>query len=346
MLVLGIETSCDDTSVALLEDGAVLANEVASQFKVHEAYGGVVPELAARAHLENLPWVLDNALEKAGKTLSQIDLIAVTAGPGLQIALLVGVAEAKGLALGLGKPLVAVNHLRAHLEAPFLAHPKLPTPTLALLVSGGHSSLVLVEVGRSIRELGRTRDDAAGECFDKVARALNLPGAGGPAIQNLAEGGDPKAFALPRPRVKGSPYDFSFSGLKTKCLRTLEDLGERIEDPKTRQDFAASFQAAVVESLSKRVLEALKHEDVEALTVTGGVAANGPLQARLEEIATSQGIPFFPTPRSLCTDNAAMIAAEGLRLFQAEGPDALEVQASAGIGFRHPRQGRALRAKP
>lgn len=332
MLTLGIETSCDDTGVALLEDGQVLASVVASQYAVHARFGGVVPELAARAHLENLPWVLDRALEEAGRDLSQVDLVAATAGPGLQIALLVGLSEAKGLAAGLGKPFVAVNHLRAHLFAAEMANPALTPPYLGLLVSGGHTSLVVVEPEGRMRELGRTRDDAAGECFDKVARVLGFPGAGGPAIQKAATEGDPAAFRFPRGRVKGDPLAFTFSGLKTAAVRKLEQA-----DLETA-DFCASFQEAVVDSLARRVQLALERAEVTAVTAAGGVAANGPLRARLAGVAAAHGLPFYETPLRLCTDNGAMIAGLGAARFLRRGPDTLDAPASPGLGFREPTE--------
>jgi N6-L-threonylcarbamoyladenine synthase len=334
MLTLGIETSCDDTGVALLEDGQLLANEVASQYEVHEPYGGVVPELAARAHLENLPRVLELVLEKADRDLGQVDLVAVTAGPGLLISLLVGLAEAKGLALGLGKPLVAVNHLRAHLYAARMAHPELQPPYLGLLVSGGHTSLVRVEAEGLLHSLGKTRDDAAGECFDKVARVAGLGAVGGPAIQKAARGGDPRAFRFPRSRVKGAPLDFSFSGLKTAASRKFE-AGEM-----KLADFCASFQEAVIDNLMKRVELALDEGEVGALSAAGGVAASVLLKEKMQALADSRGLPFLAPPLSLCTDNAGMIAGLGAEEFLRRGPNNLDIPATSSLGFRQPGEAR------
>jgi N6-L-threonylcarbamoyladenine synthase len=330
MLTLGIETSCDDTGVALVEDGQVLSNVVASQYQVHAPYGGVVPELAARAHLDNLPLVLDAALSEAGRTLEQVDLFAATTGPGLQIALLVGVAEAKGLATATGKPFVAVNHLRAHVHAARMANLELEPPFLALLVSGGHTSLVRLDEAGDVHELGRTRDDAAGECFDKVARVLGLPGAGGPAIQKAAAGGDRRKLTLPRGHVKGAPMDFSFSGLKTAAVRTWEK-GEY-----ELADFCASFQEAIVAALGKRVEKALKKHPGASLTAAGGVAANSRLRERLEELADANGARFFPTPLKLCTDNAAMIAGLAEQEYRSRGASPLATPTQPGLGFRLP----------
>lgn len=330
MLTLGIETSCDDTGVALVEDGRVLSNVVASQYEVHAPFGGVVPELAARAHLENLPLVMDAALREAGRTLDQVDLFAATTGPGLQIALLVGVAEAKGLATATGKPFLAVNHLRAHVHAARMANPDLRPPFLALLVSGGHTSLVRLEESGELEELGRTRDDAAGECFDKVARVLGLPGAGGPAIQKHAAGGDRRKLTLPRGHVKGAPMDFSFSGLKTAAVRAWETGDTELAD------FCASFQEAIVAALGKRVEKALAARPGIALTAAGGVAANGRLRERLEQLAAAHGSRFFPTPLPLCTDNAAMIAGLAESEYRLLGPSDLATPSQPGLGFRRP----------
>lgn len=330
MLTLGIETSCDDTGVALVEDGRVLANVVASQYSVHARFGGVVPELAARAHLENLPRVLDAALAEAGRTLEDVDLFAATTGPGLQIALLVGVAEAKGMAAATGKPFVAVNHLRAHVHAARMANPELTPPFLALLVSGGHTSMVHVDNDGELQELGRTRDDAAGECFDKVARVLGLPGAGGPAIQQAARGGDRRKLTLPRGHVKGAPMAFSFSGLKTAAVRAWE--AEEV----TLADFCASFQEAIVAALAKRVERAWEAHPGHSLTAAGGVAANARLRERLSELAAAHGARFFPTPPELCTDNAAMIAGLAEHEYRTRGASDLATPTQPGLGFRRP----------
>ncbi len=339
MLTLGIETSCDDTAVALVEDGRVLSSIVSSQHAVHAPYGGVVPELAARAHLENLPTVLDAALTEAGRRLAEVDLIAVTSGPGLQIALLVGLAEAKGLAVGLGKPLVAVNHLRAHLHATRMAEPTLEPPYLGLLVSGGHTSLVLVGEDGGIEELGRTRDDAAGECFDKVARVAGFEAPGGPAVSKRAMGGDPTSHRFSRSRVKGAPLDFSFSGLKTAAVRLRE------EGTLSDADFCAAFEGAIADELVHRVEGGLDYlagegRSPRAVTVAGGVAANRVLRSRLADTCRARGVPFFATPPRLCTDNAAMIAGLGAWEYARTGAaHGLSASAEPGLGFRLPGTG-------
>jgi N6-L-threonylcarbamoyladenine synthase len=314
MLVLGIETSCDETAVAVLEDGRrVRSDVVASQVLVHARYGGVVPELASRQHLATVVPVLRQALAEAGVTLAELDGLAVTCGPGLVGALLVGVEVAKSLGYALGKPVVGVNHLAGHLAAAFLDHPSLPEPPpfphLALLVSGGHTLLLRCASPIEVRLLGATRDDAAGEAFDKVAKLLGLGYPGGVVIDQLAAGGDPRAHSFPRALARRDDLDFSFSGLKTAVATFLRD-----RSPPRGQDLAdvcASFQAAVVEVLVRKSRRALQQEGLPALVVCGGVAANRGLRAALAAAAREDGFGLFiPAPR-LCTDNAAMIAAAG-----------------------------------
>jgi N6-L-threonylcarbamoyladenine synthase len=315
-IVLGIETSCDETGIGIVRGTALLADAVASSVDEHARFGGVVPEVASRAHLEAIVPTLDRALAEAGLAYRDIDAVAVTAGPGLAGALLVGVAAAKALALGLGVPLHGVNHLAAHVAVDQLAHGPLPEPCLALLVSGGHSSLLLVEdVTRSVAPLGQTIDDAAGEAFDKVARVLGLPFPGGPHIDRVAAEGD--ALAIPFPRGLSAPRDlerhlndFSFSGLKTAVARWVEQR-ERAGEPVPVADVAASFQEAVVDVLTRKAVAACQAEGVDTLLIGGGVAANSRLRAVAAERCAAAGITLRVPPARLCTDNGAMVAALG-----------------------------------
>jgi N6-L-threonylcarbamoyladenine synthase len=307
-LTLGIETSCDETSVAVVQDGRkVLSNVIHSQVDLHRDFGGVVPELAARDHLKRLPQLLELALEKASVMPSDLDLVAVTRGPGLVGCLLVGVGVGEGLAAAWGKPLTGVNHLWGHIYAAMLTRPDLEPPLLGLVVSGAHSDLVrMAEHGR-FEVIGRTRDDAAGEAFDKAARMLGLGFPGGPALDRLARSGDPKRQPLPRPSLPGLEY--SFSGLKTALLYRLRDLGEKVS-PQDRADLAAAFEQSVVESLLEKLDKALKETPVEEVVVAGGVAANTLLRRRAAEVVGTRARLTMP-PLELCTDNAAMIASAG-----------------------------------
>jgi N6-L-threonylcarbamoyladenine synthase len=312
MLLLGIETSCDDTATAVVDDGVrVLSNVSTNQDEFHAKYGGIVPEIASRRHAALLSAAVDDALTRADVTLDRLDGIAVTAGPGLIGSLVVGVAAAKALAFATGLPLYAVNHLHGHLFAAFLERAQPPEyPFLALLVSGGHSQLVEVASPTSLRVIGKTRDDAAGEAFDKTARLLGLPFPGGPALETLARDGDSKAFAFPRHRPDPGTLDMSFSGIKTSVRYFLEsDAGKRAR----REDVAASFQAAVVDVLIDRVARALDLADYSALVLTGGVAANSALQSAFTAVGKRHGIATFIPERRFCTDNAAMIAAAAER---------------------------------
>ncbi|MFP5310452.1 MAG: tRNA (adenosine(37)-N6)-threonylcarbamoyltransferase complex transferase subunit TsaD [Actinomycetes bacterium] len=333
MLVLGIETSCDETAVGVVEDRLTLrANVIASQVERHAPYGGVVPEVAARAHLELLQPTLDRALADAGCTLDDLDAIAVTHGPGLVGALLVGVAGAKGLALATGLPLVGVNHLRAHVEVAQLEFGHLEPPLVALVVSGGHTSLVRMDADGSFRQLGATIDDAAGEAFDKIARFLGLPFPGGPEIDRIARRGDPRAFDFPRAMSNDGTYDFSLSGLKTaviRQLRRMEDAGEDVDV----SDVAASFQEAIVDVQLEKTLAAAAGEGVGTVTLAGGVAANSRLRGRMQEACDAQGLRLLvPSPR-LCTDNGAMVAASGANLLAAGvlAPLGLEVDPNLSL---------------
>lgn len=303
MRVLGIETSCDETAAAVVEGGEhILSSTVASQVELHARYGGIVPEVASRQHILAILPVVEKALGEAGIGLERVEAIAVTNGPGLPGSLLVGVSLAKALALAKRLPLVGVNHLEAHLYSLWLAGPPPPLPALALLVSGGHTELVLVKGHGDIRPLGRTRDDAAGEALDKAARLLGLGYPGGPAIEKAARQGEAR-FPLPRAWLKGS-YDFSFSGLKTALRRMVEEMVSPLPIP----DLAASFQQAVVDMLVVKALEAAGSLPVKAVLVAGGVAANTLLR---ETLLARSPLPLLIPPSHLCTDNAAMVAACG-----------------------------------
>ncbi|MGE5787658.1 MAG: tRNA (adenosine(37)-N6)-threonylcarbamoyltransferase complex transferase subunit TsaD [Myxococcales bacterium] len=325
MRILGIETSCDETAVAVVRtDGTVLSDAVQSQIALHAPFGGVVPELASRDHLNNIRPVYARALEEAGVALEELDGIAVTCRPGLSGALLVGVQFARGLAWAANKPLVGVDHLVGHLVAAYLRFPNQPEvehptlPFVALLVSGGHTALYRVDgLGlESMRELGATRDDAAGEAFDKVAKLLGLPYPGGPIIDQLAHEGDPEAIGLTRPMPQSSVLEFSFSGLKTQVMRWVNENGLPGNDA-TLRNLCASFQQRVVDVLVKKTILAAKREGVETVVVGGGVAANRQLRSALSEAAQAQGMKLFVPSIRACTDNAAMIGfAGGLRLAQ------------------------------
>ena len=318
MLILGIETSCDETAAAVVADGrVVLSSVVATQFELHAAYGGVVPEIAARRHLESVLPVIQGALDQAGITLKDLDGLAVTQGPGLIGALVIGMAAAKVLSYTLKKPLVGVHHLQAHIMAAFLtAHPP-AFPFMALVVSGGHTNLYRVDGFQEMTLLGRSRDDAAGEAFDKVAKLMRLGYPGGVQIEALAQGGNASAYNLPRPRIPEEPLTFSFSGLKTAVAYRLKQHPEILADDQARRDLAASFQTAVVDSLTTRAWLALEQTGGSRLVVCGGVAANSQLRQVLQTQAHAEGLELFLPPLSLCTDNAAMVGALGYRLLKA-----------------------------
>ncbi len=332
MLLLGIETSCDDTATAVVRDGRdVLSNVATNQDAFHAKYGGIVPEIASRRHLELLPAAVEDALERAGITLDALDGIAVTAGPGLAGSLTIGVATAKALAFASGRRLFAVNHLHGHLFAPFLERrDEPPYPFLALLVSGGHTQLVRVGGALDIAVLGRTRDDAAGEAFDKTARLLGLGYPGGPAIQALAAAGDPAAIAFPRYRGDAGSLDFSFSGLKTSVRYFLERPEGRTAKP---ADVAASFQAAVVDMLIEKTRRALEGGAFRGAVLSGGVAANAPLRTAFEALCARLGIPAFVPELRYSTDNAAMIAAAADRQGEAVEADTLTLSADPDLPF-------------
>ncbi|MFE4970956.1 tRNA (adenosine(37)-N6)-threonylcarbamoyltransferase complex transferase subunit TsaD [Kitasatospora sp. NPDC056651] len=334
-VVLGIESSCDETGAGLVRDGELLGQAVASSMDEHARYGGVVPEIAARAHVHAMAPVVREALDRAGLTLADVGAVAVTAGPGLAGALQVGVAAAKGYAFSLGVPLYGVHHLAGHVAAAALDGGPLPDPCVVLIVSGGHTSLLLVrDLARDpIVHLGDTLDDAAGECFDKVARILGLPYPGGPAIDHAARDGDPAAVRLPRPLTgpKDDPYAFSFSGLKTAAARWVESQRE----PRV-PDAAAALQEAIADVLTRKAVRACLDHGIGSLVVVGGVAANSRVRALAEQRCAAAGIALRVPPPRLCTDNGAMVAAVGdllVRSGAAPAPADLSVDPSAPLEF-------------
>ena len=305
--ILALESSCDETAAAVVEDGRrILSNVVFSQIDLHALYGGVVPEIASRAHVEACDRVIDEALQRAGLTFGQIDALAVTYGPGLVGALLTGVSCMKGLSYALGKPLIPVNHIEGHICANYLTSPELEPPFLCLVVSGGHSHLVQVPDWATYSLLGQTRDDAAGEAFDKAARVLGLPYPGGPRIDALAEQGDPGYLPLPEPKIEGR-YDYSFSGVKTAFLNAVNRL-EMTGQPLPKADLAASFRHAVVEQLVGKAMLAAAETGAERIALAGGVSANRELRRRMTEACAKAGLPLYLPRLELCGDNGAMIA--------------------------------------
>lgn len=311
MKILAIESSCDETAAAVVEDGRkVISSVVASQVEEHKLYGGVVPEIASRRHAEAIVPVVKNSLEQAELTLKEIDAIEVTYAPGLIGALLVGVNFAKGLSLSTGLPLVPTHHLRSHIASNYISNPNLKPPFLCLVVSGGHSHIVMVEDYTKMRIIGKTRDDAAGEAFDKAARTMGMPYPGGIALDKVAEDGDPFAFKLPRPTVSGSQYDFSFSGLKTAVINLIHNSAQKgIELNKA--DVCASFRYAVVDCLKTNFLKAAEDLKVDKLVIAGGVSANRLLRSSLQEECDKHGLAFYMPEKSLCGDNAAMVGSQG-----------------------------------
>jgi N6-L-threonylcarbamoyladenine synthase len=331
-LVLGIESSCDETGVGLVRGHELLADAIASSVAEHARFGGVVPEVASRAHLEAMVPTVDRALQTAGVSLGQVDAIAVTAGPGLAGALLVGVCAAKAYALALGKPLYGVNHLAAHIAVDQLEHGPLPVPAVALLVSGGHSSLLLVhDVTGEVVPLGATIDDAAGEAYDKVARLLGLPFPGGPPVDRAARAGDPGAVRFPRAKYADGTADFSFSGLKTAVARWVE-AREATGEPVPVDDVAASFQESVADVLTRKAVDACLRHDVGYLVISGGVAANSRLRSLAAERCEAAGIVLRVPRPGLCTDNGAMVAALGADLVAADAePSGGDFAADSGL---------------
>ena len=313
--ILAIESSCDETAAAVIKNGRyVCSNVIFSQIELHKLYGGVVPEIASRKHIEKINQVIREALEEASMTLQDMDAIAVTYGPGLVGALLGGVAEAKAIAYATNKPLVGVHHIEGHIAANYIEHLDLEPPFMCLVVSGGHTHLVKVADYDKFEILGKTRDDAAGEAFDKVARAIGLGYPGGPKIDALAKEGNREAIAFPRAKVDGNEYDFSFSGLKSSVLNYLNQC-EMKQIEVNRADVAASFQYAVIDVLTTHAIHAVKESGMDKLAIAGGVASNSSLRKNLQEACEKEGIQFYHPSPIYCTDNAAMIGVAGYYAF-------------------------------
>lgn len=311
MLILGIESSCDETAASVSENGTtILSSVISTQIEEHKKYGGVVPEIASRRHSENILGVVKEALEKAGKTLDDMDAIAVTYAPGLIGALLVGVNFAKGLAMASGKPLIPVHHIAGHIASNYIAHPELKPPYLCLVASGGHSHIIEVLSYTEFRVVGKTRDDAAGECFDKCARALGFPYPGGVHIDRASASGNPDTYTLPIPRVAGSQYDFSFSGLKTAVINMVHNASQKGTEI-IAADMAASVQKTISEILVSKTIAAAKDLGYSRIVLAGGVSANSGVRNKLTEECERNGFELFMPPLSLCGDNGAMIACQG-----------------------------------
>lgn len=329
MRILGIESSCDETAAAVVENGRiVLSSVVASQVEEHKLYGGVVPEIASRRHSEAVVGVTEQALEQANVTLKDIDAIAVTYAPGLIGALLVGVNFAKGLSFSTGLPLVPVHHLRSHIAANYITSPKLEPPFLCLVVSGGHTHIIEVKDYTDLHVIGCTRDDAAGEAFDKAARAMGMPYPGGIHLDKIANSGNPLAFKMPHPVVDGAPFDFSFSGLKTSVINLIHNAkqkGQELSVP----DLAASYRKAVVDVLVRNFVAAAKETNSKKLVIAGGVSANSLLRRRLGEECKRYGWEFYCPELALCGDNAAMVGAQGYYEYRAGKIAGLELNACA-----------------
>jgi N6-L-threonylcarbamoyladenine synthase len=336
-LILGIETSCDETAAAVLRGRTILSNVVASHVDVHREFGGVVPELASRHHLEAIDAVIDLALRRAGVSLPDLDAVAVTRGPGLVGSLLVGLQAAKAIAWVRGIPLLAVNHLEGHLRSVWLEHPDTPFPALSLVASGGHTALYLSRDEDDIRRIAQTRDDAAGEAFDKVAKLLGLGYPGGPVVDRLAPGGDPRAVRLSHPKMSDGSLDFSFSGFKTAVLRHARAAGLERDFPaaaapgRATVDLLASFRSAVVEFMVRRLVTVARREPVRSLCLSGGVACNALLRARVAEEAERLGLRACAVSPALAVDNAAMIAEVGRRLHLRGETAAMTLNAEPGL---------------
>lgn len=315
--ILAIESSCDETAAAVVRNGQeVLSNVIYTQIKMHTLYGGVVPELASRKHIEKINFVVQKALDDAHMKLSDVDAVAVTYGPGLVGALLVGVAFAKSLAWASGKPLIGVHHIEGHISANYIEHPELEPPYLGLIVSGGHTHLVIVRDWAEFDILGRTVDDAAGEAFDKVARAIGLGYPGGPKIDAISKEGNPEAIHFPKAHVNKSEYDFSFSGLKSAVLNYLNH-AEMTHETVNKADLAASFQKAVVDVLTEHTVHAAKEYNIRCVAMAGGVASNSALREGMQKACQAAGLSLYIPSPVLCTDNAAMIGAAAFHEFEA-----------------------------
>jgi len=326
-LIMGIETSCDETAAAIVEDGKkILSNIVASQISIHQKYGGVVPEIASRKHMEDIIPVIDKALDESGKKITDLSAIAVTYGPGLIGSLLVGLSVAKAMAYAKNIPLIGVNHLEAHIYANFLEHNDIKPPFICLIVSGGHTSLVYIRHFGEYKLLGQTKDDAAGEVFDKIAKFLNLGYPGGPIIEKLAKEGDPSSIQFPRPILNDKSYDFSFSGLKTAVIYHIKKLDKGNKNIPV-SDILASFQQAVTDVLVGKTIKAALKFKTKQIILAGGVAANSSLRREIKEKADLLNIKVFYPSISLCTDNAAMVASAGYYKFKENKKSSLSLDA-------------------
>ncbi len=341
MTLLALETSCDETSAAIVRDGCVLSNVVGSQTKLHAEYGGVVPELATREHLKNLQPITEMALRQAGVKVHDLEAIAATQGPGLPAALMVGLKAAQSMAFALGKPFLGVNHHEAHLYSPWIwgtppcAHFDEFEPNVSLIVSGGHTLLLHVEAEFQHRVLGATIDDAAGECFDKAAKLMGLPYPGGPQMDRLAEHGDPKRFDFPRPKLRDADDDFSFSGLKTAVRYFLRDYPDLCDDARSVRDLCASVQAAIVEVLVEKTLRAAERLNIKCVTASGGVTANRMLRRDLSNACAVRGIRLRIAELAFCTDNAAMICILAERKLRAgQEASSLDSDISPGLALQ------------
>jgi len=333
MKTLAIETSCDETSIAVIEDGRkILSNIISTQIETHKKFGGVVPEIASRMHVEVISQILKNALEKANIGLNDIDFISVTEGPGLVGALLVGMSFAKALSYSLDIPLIGVNHIKGHICANYISHKNLEPPFIALVISGGHTYLVDVTGYDEYKVIGRTRDDAVGEAFDKVARALGLPYPGGPMIDKLSKVGNPEAINFPRVYLEGNSYDFSFSGLKTAVLNYLNQMKQKNETI-IIEDVAASFQMAVIDVLSEKTFRLLNATKRNKLAIAGGVAANSGIRDIFTKKALEKGIELFIPDMNLCTDNAAMIGSAGYYSYISGNKSTLGLKVDANLSL-------------
>ncbi len=333
MLTLGIETSCDETSCAVLKDGrTILSNVISSQIDIHKEYGGVVPEIASRKHIESINYIVQEALDEAGVTFEDIDLVAVTQGPGLVGALLIGISTAKAIAYALDVPLIGANHIQGHVCANYIEHKQLEPPFISLIVSGGHSYLVHVKDYVDYDVVGRTRDDAAGEAFDKVARSLGLPYPGGPHIDRLAKIGNKEAIDFPRVMLEKDSYDFSFSGLKTSVLNYLNQMEQKGEEIVV-EDVAASFQEAILDVLVEKSFKLAKEKALDKIVMAGGVASNSGLRNRMEARGKEEGIEiYYPSP-VLCTDNAAMITSAAYYNYKAGQKSDLGLKVKPNLGL-------------
>ena len=333
MKILAIESSCDETAAAVVENGRrVISSVVASQVEEHKLYGGVVPEIASRRHAEAIVPVVRQALDEANISLERIDAIAVTYAPGLIGALLVGVNFAKGLSLSSGIPLVPTHHLRSHIASNYISNPDLKPPFLCLVVSGGHSHIVMVEDYTKMKIIGKTRDDAAGEAFDKAARTMGMPYPGGIELDKVAESGDPFAFKLPRPVVHDAPYDFSFSGLKTAVINLFHNSAQKGVEL-NKPDVCASFRYAVVDCLVANFLKAADDYGVNKLVIAGGVSANSLLRRTLREKCDERGYEFYMPDKSLCGDNAAMVGSQGYYEFLSKNVAGTDLNAYATMSI-------------